>query len=168
MKDALAARHVLWQLEADVEVHGPAVVDHEAGRARGIVGHFERVLGHAFVCGGDAGIVDGAKPELEVSPVVGCQLDHRVHHLSSLVASNNDALGVLATGLVVARVRLTPGVATNAALATVTLPLNRVAAAEQLVVVVVLLRLEPHPPHRRPGRRFHEPSVGLAGLAAPG
>jgi len=117
-------------------------------------------LGHLFslACG-------GAHFEGEEAPMIGCYVDCDGQFLSFFVSStDNRVLGVDSIGQFVGS-RAVPGVATDAALAAIGVPMSAETSAIKFVVIVVLGSLRvPVAPETRSSRRLLEASVRLAFL----
>lgn len=93
--------------------------------------------------------------------MVGCELDSKVHNAAVLVFLYDYSSSILAAPFIVARLRRVPGVPARAALPAVLPPLPRVAAAVDLVVVVVGRRVEAVSPSGRSGWRFDQSAMTL-------
>lgn len=124
-------------------------------------GDDERIPIEALLGGLLAGIVVRAEEDLEASVVVGGQLHLDVDLLAGGVISGDDALGVFPASLMGPRRLDVVGVSADAAPAAVLLPLDGVAAAEELVVVVVDGIGVTEAPHGVPGRRIHQAAMSL-------
>uniref|UniRef100_A0A8W7Q0J2 Uncharacterized protein n=1 Tax=Anopheles coluzzii TaxID=1518534 RepID=A0A8W7Q0J2_ANOCL len=124
-------------------------------------GQVERVAIEAVLRRLRPRVVVRAEVQLEPAHMVGGQLDLDLQLLAGHVPARHDALAVLAAGLVRPGRPQMVRVAAHATVALVLLPLDRVPAAEQLVVVVVDRVREAEAPHRIAGGRFHQPAVGV-------
>ena len=105
------------------------------------------------------GTGSAAQPEGETAQVVGCHVYADVYSLSNGVLPDNCPSGKLASRRLVLPHFSIPGVPTKAAPAPIHLPLDKEAAAEALVVVVVGRGVEAVPPHRSTRGRLDKASV---------
>lgn len=118
----------------------------------------EHVFVHAILLVG-RGVI--AYSEFEVSHVAGGELHLNGDDVVRRVLADDDALAEPAAQLVGARLGGVPGVAADAALAAVPVPLPGEAAAVQLVVVVVVRRVKAEPPRGSARRRLDQPAVAV-------
>lgn len=115
----------------------------------------ERIAIEALLGGLLPRIVVGAQIHLEAAIVIGRQLHLHVDLLASCIVTGYNALGILPAGLVRTRRLHMIRIAADAAASAVLLPLHRIAAAEELVVVVVNRIGIAEAPHGIPCRRIH-------------
>jgi len=126
----------LWGIEGHIELVGSRVICHHQG-----------VRIKAFLRGFVEAAVGGADLQLEMAPMICTDVNLDVDGLAHGVPPADDPVAVPSAGLVITRFRRVVPVTTYAAFPLIVLPLNREAAAVELVVVVVHRVVEPEPPH---------------------
>jgi len=151
LKDALVAGHPSWQHPGRVPVPPVPSSDHEVSVS---IWPLQKMLFKAVLFWVLMDIVPGAEPEVEMSLVVGSDVNGNIKLLTLFVFLSDVSIGIASTrGLMGPRSIIR--VSTDATLSAHLLVLVSRSSAEALVVIVVRGVVKPNSPLRGPGGWVH-------------